>query len=129
LAARVSVYRSDSLDDIPSSEQWNLVVGNPPHFVDELHNRLRYHDADWNIHRRFFAKVEDFLAPDGVIVLQENNHGSTAETFRPMIEESGLAIRFVHGAAPQRAPDGRKYYIGIMRRDDEPPDWVRRLAR
>jgi hypothetical protein len=34
LAERVTVYRSDNLDGIPASEQWDLVVGNPPHFVD-----------------------------------------------------------------------------------------------
>jgi tRNA1(Val) A37 N6-methylase TrmN6 len=34
LAERVTVYHSDNLDGIPPSERWDLVVGNPPHFVD-----------------------------------------------------------------------------------------------
>jgi len=59
---------------------------------------------------------------------QRNNRGSSAETFRSMIEASGLPIRFVYGCAPQRMPDDRKYYIGITRRDDAAPDWVVRLA-
>ena len=36
LAERVAVYHSDNLDGIPASEQWDLVVGNPPHFVDRF---------------------------------------------------------------------------------------------
>ena len=34
LEAKVAVHRSDNLRDIPASEQWDLVVSNPPHFVD-----------------------------------------------------------------------------------------------
>ena len=58
-------------------------------------------------------------------MLQENNLGSTAETFREMIEEAGLAIIFVDGCEPQLTPDSRIYYIGIMRRGDAMPEWVR----
>src|SRR5690349_9794644 len=32
LEERVSIYHSDNLDNIPASERWDLVVGNPPHF-------------------------------------------------------------------------------------------------
>ena len=32
LSDRVRVYLSDCLDDIPKTEQWDLVVGNPPHW-------------------------------------------------------------------------------------------------
>jgi tRNA1(Val) A37 N6-methylase TrmN6 len=125
LSARVSVYQSDNLEGIPPSEHWNLVVGNPPHFADEAPGKLRFHDAGWNIHRRFFNTVGQFLAPRGVIVLQENNRGSTVETFRAMIENAGLALVRVHGCAPERTRDSPKYYLAIMRRGEAPPDWVR----
>jgi hypothetical protein len=52
------------------------------------------------IHRNFFETVSDHLAEDGVIVLQENNRGSTVQTFRSMIEQSGFAIFFSHGDHP-----------------------------
>jgi hypothetical protein len=68
--------------------------------------------------------VGRFLRPGGIIVLQENNLGSTAETFREMIETAGLAIVFVDGCAPQRTPDSRIYYIGVMRRGDVVPAWA-----
>ena len=32
LENKVSIYHSDSLDNIPNDEKWNLVVGNPPHY-------------------------------------------------------------------------------------------------
>jgi methylase of polypeptide subunit release factors len=34
LAERVTDYDSDNLEGIPTLEQWDLLVGNPPHFVD-----------------------------------------------------------------------------------------------
>jgi methylase of polypeptide subunit release factors len=121
---RVSVYHSDNLQGIPSSERWDLVVSNPPHFESEEIRELRLDDQNWRLHRAFFAGVGPFLKPGGVIVLQENNLGSTAERFRNMIEEAGLSIAFVHGCAGQRTPYPRFYYIGILRRGDTPPRWA-----
>jgi predicted RNA methylase len=126
LAGRVSAYHSDNLKNIPASERWDLVVSNPPHFDDPyFEDELRAHDPGWRIHREFLADVGKFLKPDGVIVLQENNNGSTAETFREMIEASGLQIVFVDGCAPQRTPDHRFYYIGIMHKGATPPAWAK----
>jgi hypothetical protein len=111
-------------------------VSNPPHFagdyilgerMDEYRGDRRAHDPDWRIHREFFATVAPFLSTGGVIILQENNAGSTAETFRGMVEEAGLEILFVQGAAPQRTADGRIYYLGIKRVGDAAPAWARSL--
>jgi len=128
LGGRVSVCLSDNLSNIPPSERWDLVVGNPPHFVDEFAGHLRSHDPDWQIHRAFFSTIEPHLNPGVVIVLQENNRGSTVETFQAMIDHAGLSVVFVHGCAPVRTEEHRFYYIGIMRRGDTPPDWALRLA-
>ena len=112
LAQRVSVYHSDNLRNIPKTERWDLVIANPPHFADDWIGDLRSYDDNWHLHREFFASVGDFLKPGGVIVLQENNRGSTAETFRPMVEKSGLAITFVAECRPQRTSYDWFYYIG-----------------
>jgi methylase of polypeptide subunit release factors len=121
LAERVAVYHSDNLDDIPASERWDLVVGNLPHFVDISPGELRFHDEDWKLHRGFFATIGRFLKPGGIIVLLENNRGSTAETFRSMIEAAaGLYIVFVHNCEGQRTP--------IARHGDAIPAWARLLA-
>lgn len=125
LADRVSVYESNNLRNIPSSEKWNLVVSNPPHFVDEAYEgQLLAHDPQWRIHREFFMTIGNFLAPAGVVVLQENNAGSTVESFRGMIEEAGLKIVFTDGDSLALTAESIFYYIGIMRREDEPPGWT-----
>jgi len=128
LGNRVAIYHSDNLANIPASEKWDLVVSNPPHFVDDFVGDLRGHDPDWRIHRGFYAKVGQHLKPGGVLVIQENNRGSTAETFREMIEAAGFAITFVHDGRPERTPGDHFYYIGAIRRGDAAPDWVRKIA-
>ena len=125
LADRVSVYESNNLRNIPSSEKWNLVASNPPHFVDEAYEgQLLAHDPQWQIHREFFRTAGDFLAPAGVVVLQENNAGSTVASFRGMIEEAGLKIVFTDGDSPELTGESIFYYIGIMRSQDAPPAWA-----
>ena len=121
---RVTIYRSNNLDDIPATEHWDLVVGNPPHFADSSPGELRYYDANWELHRRFFGTVGRFLRLGGMIVLLENNAGSTAETFRAMIEAAGFSIVFVHNCERQRTPYPRIYFIGIARRSDAVPSWA-----
>lgn len=123
LADRVTVYHSDNLSAIPAEEQWDLVIGNPP-FFDHAAFHLRAHDKGWRLHREFFATIGRFLRPRGIIVLQENNLGSTTETFREMIETAGLAIVFVEGCAPQQTARSSIYYIGIMRCGDVVPSWA-----
>ena len=124
LADRISVYRSDNLRDIPASERWDLVVSNPPHFTDDWIGDLRSYDAGWHLHREFFANIGRFLNPGGVVVLQENNRGSTAETFSPMIEANNLVMTFAAECRVQRALYDRFYYIGVMRRGDPAPAWA-----
>ena len=51
LESKVAVYQSDNLAGIPAGEQWDLVVSNPPHFIDSGIGQLRYHDPDWRVHR------------------------------------------------------------------------------
>jgi tRNA1(Val) A37 N6-methylase TrmN6 len=126
LSGKVSIYLSDNLKDIPPSEKWDLVVSNPPHFdQDPSIIDLRSRDIGWQIHRDFFADIGKFLKPGGVIILQESNQGSTAETFRAMIEEAGFQIVFVHNCAPAPTRYERLYFIGIMRMGDTPPAWAR----
>ena len=125
LESKVAVYQSDNLNGIPTSEQWDLVVSNPPHFVDTSFGQLRYHDPEWRVHRGFFRDIARHLKPSGLVVLQENNEGSTPETFAPMIAEAGLRVVFEQDASPARTKDSRMFYLGIMRPDDAVPAWAR----
>lgn len=124
LGDKVTVHLSDNLNSIPKGERWDLVVSNPPHFVDQYVGNIRAHDQDWRIHREFFGAIGSFLSPNGVVVLQENNAGSTADTFRDMIEQVGLKIVFVQGAEPRRTAVSRFFYLGVMRSGDTPPHWA-----
>lgn len=85
---------------------------------------LRFFDERWSLHRDFFADVGKFLKPGGMIVVVENNHGSTAETFRSMIDEAGFCTVFVRNCEGRRTPYDRMYYIGIARRGDTVPAWA-----
>ncbi len=126
LGRRVSVYRSDNLKQVPADERWTLVVGNPPHFDDDTFaDDIRSYDRDWHLHREFFRDVGRFLAPGGVIVLQENNEGSTAETFRPMIEAAGLKIVLVENCQERRTPQASFYFVGVVRAGEDAPEWLR----
>jgi methylase of polypeptide subunit release factors len=127
LSERVSVYRSDNLADIPVDEKWDLIVGNPPHF-DRVAFDLRSNDLGWRVHREFFDQVDRFLRPGGVIVLQESNLGSTAETFREMLAAANLAIVFIDGCKPDLAEEADYYCLGIMRCSDPIPAWARASA-
>lgn len=96
---RVSIYEGDSLSALPPDETFDLVLGNPPHFANRnmsefsVNNDPRiYVDEGWRLHESFFAGVRKHLTRDGLIVLSENTWGAHLETFRPMIEASGLAI-------------------------------------
>jgi methylase of polypeptide subunit release factors len=125
LADRVAVYRSDNLADIPPAERWNVIVSNPPHFDDAVFkDEIRLYDRDWQLHREFFRDAPRFLAPDGVIVLQENNQGATAETFRSMAEAAGLRIVLVENCRGALTPQPNYFYVGLMRAGDAAPAWV-----
>lgn len=97
---QVSVYLLKDLALLPAHEMFDLVVSNPPHFESEeiftksgdyQHNRICT-DYNWLAHKNFFANIKKHLLPGGVILLQENQLGSTPETFRPMAEAAGLKI-------------------------------------
>jgi 16S rRNA G1207 methylase RsmC len=109
IAHRVTVYLSDGLDQIPANEKWDLVVGNPPHFL-EWNGELRCEDTDWQLHKMFYARVKRFLNPGGWVILQENALGSSAEVFIPMIREAGgKRIQTLPG--PEIGAGGKMYYL------------------
>lgn len=125
LGNRVSVYLSNNLKNIPTSERWDLIVSNPPHFIDQYEGDIRAHDPDWGIHRDFFRTVSPYLQEDGVIVLQENNRGSTVASFREMIDEVGLEIVFTHEDKLELTAKSEFYFIGIMKKGANVPNWAK----
>jgi hypothetical protein len=60
-----------------------------------------------------------------VIVLQENNAGSTPATFADMIAQAGLKLAFVQNASDTRTKESHMFYLGIMRAGDDVPAWAK----
>ena len=105
---RTTIYHSDTCS-VLSDYKLDLVVGNPPHFEckedaikalsklggtplfnDHLSEILL--DPNWDAHRDMFKEVSTRLSDDGTICLQLHSGGSSADTFRSMVEEAGLRI-------------------------------------
>ncbi|MER9585756.1 methyltransferase [Mesorhizobium sp. M0276] len=123
---RVTIYQGDGLLALPDSEKFDLVVGNPPHYVERNMNNLDtepriYVDDKWLLHRDVFSGIRKHLERDGLIVLIENGRGSHIDTFRPMIESSGLKIS---GWQWSRRFNFL-YYLFIMRDDSKVQPHIR----
>lgn len=106
------VYLLKDLGLLPTHEQFDLVVANPPHFnknIASVANSNRIcSDVDWKSHKNFFSNIKSHLSSDGVILLLENSSASSVEDFRPMIEHGGLTVtnQFSSNVSPY-------YYIEI----------------
>ncbi len=118
---KVKVYESDCFDDIPESEQFELVIGNPPHFnspniarKDGLVRCIRTCDPGWKVHQKFYDDIILHLKPCGHILMCENILQSGPRDFIPMIKEVGLELEEVFTVTPN--PDfyymwSRKLYF------------------
>jgi predicted RNA methylase len=91
LEDRVSAYVSDALDQIPETEQWDVVVANPPHFLPDPSrpDDIQVFDPDWSLHRRFYGAVERHMRPGGLVIVVENTAGSEPDVFEDMIRAGG----------------------------------------
>lgn len=113
---KVTVYLSDVLDNIPETEKWDLVVGNPPHVFcstdEEYKKDITLYDPNFNIHKRFYRDIRKFLKPAGSVLLQEHAESTTIDDFKGMIEKNGLKIEDVFTRTPI-APNPHKNTLGL----------------
>jgi len=126
---QVTTYVLDDLSLLPAEEKFDLVVGNPPHFVNKKSlshvsdNQIRCAvDQDWKTHQNFFKHIGNHLLPGGIILLQENMYGSTADTFAPYVNEAGMSITNVIKSTDWWYPSNSDlklqiYYIEIQKND------------
>jgi methylase of polypeptide subunit release factors len=120
LQDRVTSYVTGTLANLPSYEQFDLVVANPPHYLecpgDANYQRIAV-DQDWQAHQDFFQHIGQHITADSIILLQENHAGSLKreEDFRPFIESNGLEITDVMISPNYYDPNGptQIYYIEI----------------
>ena len=93
----VSVYQGHNLDALPLTEQFDLIISNPPHFRDPVYqykflDERLYVDQDWTLHKEFFANISKHLLPNAKIILFESAWGSDINTFADMIHDANLKI-------------------------------------
>ncbi len=97
IANQVDFFLLDDISLLPAAQQFDLVIANPPHYstieYNDYHRSRIMCDKDWAAHRNFYSNIKKNLSADGVIYMQENLNGSTVETFLPMIESAGLAVK------------------------------------
>ncbi|MBI2676559.1 MAG: methyltransferase [Candidatus Yanofskybacteria bacterium] len=117
LESKVTVYLSDCLDNIPETEKWDLVVGNPPHVFcatkDEYKKDITLFDPNFNIHKKFYRDIHKFLKPTGSVLLQEHAESTSIADFKEMIEKNGLKIIDVFTCIPPLASGSKKNNIGF----------------
>jgi methylase of polypeptide subunit release factors len=107
---------------LPDQVQFDLVVANPPHYLecpgDDNYQRIAV-DINWQSHQDFFAHIGQHLTDNGVILLQENQAGSLngVEDFRTFIESNGLRVQDSFVSDKFFDPNGptQIYYIEIVR--------------
>lgn len=94
-ADQVTIYNTGDIGQIPEGVKFDLIVGNPPHFfhasTDPVVSRIES-DPGWLVHQNFYNNITQYLADDGVILLQENMVESTVDTFRSYIDAAGLKV-------------------------------------
>lgn len=119
---RASWYHIRGVADIPVERKFDLVVGSPPHwdvtddlFVNQVfYNDRRSGDPEWLVHREFFLNIKKNLAPDGVIILQEQAYASGPRSFQPWIEEAGLRIKDCHWEPDDLQNNLHCYYLEVV---------------
>lgn len=114
LAERVTVYLSDNLTDVPDSERWDLVIGDPPHFPAALPRHieqgfeLRSVDPDWSIHREFFRTISPHLNNGARVLISESRvAGNYDDLFLRMMTDAGLELI----EPPWELPEIRRYCL------------------
>jgi len=106
LSDRVKTQIADKISDIPSTEKFDLVVSNPPHFksfnsyntsmmgpedwYDGNCERLCV-DQDWLTHLEFFNSIGNYLNPNAVILLVE--HTANVPDLVPLMEGKFTALQ------------------------------------
>lgn len=118
-SGRVNLKKIKGIKDLPSEWKFDLVVANPPHWNPSnlqmstiLPRRERIGiDTDWMIHQEFYKNISSHLNKNSTIFIQEWSDASGPESFRSMIEISGLILKEVYYEADYRYV----YYLEITK--------------
>jgi methylase of polypeptide subunit release factors len=100
LGKKIRCYLSDGLQHIPETEKFDIIIGNPPHFISKKDSeewlspgKLGTYDADWGFHKSFYNACSTLLKEKGEVWMFENS-AADGDTFMPYIE-ANQKIKFV----------------------------------
>lgn len=96
----VDTRHIQSISDLPTSDQFDLIVANPPWYPGNLFDiassaRRRFNDPGLSIHRDFFDHIDRYLDRDGLIMLVEGSTYTGPRDFQDMITRNGFKITAV----------------------------------
>jgi methyltransferase family protein len=121
LEGRVRYYVSDNLKQLPETEKFDLVLGNPPwayREIPDLPNPLIPNDPEWKIHREFFEQLPRHLNAGAQVCISayepfrevayielqkepwDIRPRPPIVDFRTFLEKSDLAVRDIHRPLP-----------------------------
>jgi tRNA1(Val) A37 N6-methylase TrmN6 len=97
----VKTFSLSKIKNLPSTEIFDLVVSNPPHFHQRVfwqskvhqHNEKIFLDLNWEAHNEFFENIKSHLSDDGIILLQESQWACDVETFEDILNKNGLTVK------------------------------------
>ena len=107
LGNRVELISSDLFDNVPTERRYQLIVSNPPYvdaqdmaplteeFRREPELGLTGGDDGLDLVRRILAQAGDYLAPDGILVVEVGNSAPALEAAYPNVPF--LWLEFEHG--------------------------------
>jgi len=134
-ADKISIYPGSTLENIPESEKFDLVVANPPHYTSKYfasislgydkmgivmgpRNAEILVDEKWQAHTNFYRDIKKHLTPDGIILIQENQAGSPHRngSFNMIIENAGLKVTGVFNSLQHYDPQSAMqiYYLEVQ---------------
>ena len=113
-------YIVNEFDNLPTTNKWDLVVADPPHF-GEIPKDLNANedgirqvvDTNWNSHRIFFQTISKYVSDDADIYLFEGCYGSSPATFIDMIASSGLDLIDVYNYTTHKMPSPHHYIMHL----------------
>ena len=134
---KISIYPGSTLVNIPESEKFDLVVANPPTYLssyfasksleyDKIGRTFSAREAEilidnrWHARTSFYNEIKKRLAPDGVMLIQENQAGSIqrSDSFNMIIENADLKITGVFNSLEHYHPQTTMqiYYLEVQHR-------------
>ena len=88
---KITVLQSDLFAQIPENTKFDIVFANLP-FRNKVASDIvaaSQWDTNFNVHKRFFGKVTDYLRKNGVIYMPHGNYPELVELFE-LIEQAGM---------------------------------------